>query len=389
MTTRGQSRPIAIAIVGLGFGEDFLPIYQAHPDVGRIGIVDTSRARLDDVGDRFGIDDRFERYEDVLASPDWDAVHVLAPVRFHEEYAIAALEAGKHCASAVPMATTIAGLEAIIAAQRRSERVYMMMETSAYGREYLLAKHLYDSGRLGTVSLYEGFHIQNLDGYPDYWRGFPPMHYATHALSPVLALTGARVARVTARGSGLLTDDRVNSAFDNPYASEVGLFELEDSDVVASITMSFFQTARTYTEGFNIYGSQMSLEWPAFDSDPLRVFELGPLDPHQPATGLRGRRSLVSDAVFLDPAEALPADLVRFAEDFEIAPAGGGAAIQKNAEHGGSHPYLVHEFISSIVEDRAPLVDAATAAEWTAPGICAHDSALRRETVEVPRFRPT
>jgi hypothetical protein len=45
--------------------------------------------------------------------------------------------------------------------------------------------------------------------------------------------------------------------------------------------------------------------------------------------------------------------------------------------HGGSHPYLVHEFVSSVVENRPPRIDAATAATWTAPGIVAHDSALR------------
>ena len=44
------------------------------------------------------------------------------------------------------------------------------------------------TGRLGALTAYRGFHIQNLDGYPRYWLGYPPMKYVTHALSPLLAL---------------------------------------------------------------------------------------------------------------------------------------------------------------------------------------------------------
>jgi hypothetical protein len=45
--------------------------------------------------------------------------------------------------------------------------------------------------------------------------------------------------------------------------------------------------------------------------------------------------------------------------------------------HGGSHPHLVHEFISSIQEQRPSMADAATAANWTMTGICAHESAMK------------
>jgi hypothetical protein len=58
-----------------------------------------------------------------------------------------------------------------------------------------------------------------------------------------------------------------------------------------------------------------------------------------------------------------------------------------NAAHGGSHRHLVHEFISSILEERPPLVDARVAAAWSAPGIYAHQSALAGGTlVDMPDF---
>ncbi len=55
--------------------------------------------------------------------------------------------------------------------------------------------------------------------------------------------------------------------------------------------------------------------------------------------------------------------------------------------HGGSHPHLAHEFISAIVEDRDPRPNAATSANWTMTGICAHMSAMKGgERVDIPQF---
>ena len=63
------------------------------------------------------------------------------------------------------------------------------------------------------------------------------------------------------------------------------------------------------------------------------------------------------------------------------------AGLSGGGGHGGSHPHLVHEFLRSIVEGRRPAVDSVTAANWTAAGICAHQSALSGgDGVDVPQF---
>lgn len=71
------------------------------------------------------------------------------------------------------------------------------------------------------------------------------MHYITHALSPLLALLDTGVRSVTCRGAGMLTHERSIGDFDNPYPTEVGLFALRNSNVLADVTMSFFQTGRS------------------------------------------------------------------------------------------------------------------------------------------------
>lgn len=375
-----MSADLTIAVVGLGFGEHFVPVYGAHPEVGRVVLVELDAQQRDRVGDRYGITDRLADLDQALADDTIDAIHVLTPVRFHAEHVIAVLEAGKHCACAVPMATTLEDLAAIIDAQRRTGRHYMMMETSAYTREFLTVQQLYRDGDLGDLAWYRGFHVQNLEGFATHWQGFPPMHYATHALSPILALTGSRVERVRCLGSGHLDDHHHAGGFDNPFPTEIALFELADSDIVADVTMSFFRTARDYREGFDLYAERMSLEWPANEDGSLRGHRLGPARPTP-----RGRPMEVADVPTRAFPERLPEPLRRHTQQVVVEPADGGEPFRMPAEHGGSHPHLVHEFVSSIVEDRAPAVAAVVAARWTAPGIVAHASALAGgTTMEVP-----
>ena len=284
------------------------------------------------------------------------------------------------------MALELEDLHRVVDAERASGKRYMMMETTVYGREYRYVWAQLENGRLGEITAYRGFHHQNLDGYPEYWRGYPPMKYATHALCPLLGLTGSTVESVVAHGSGRLTEDR-RGRFENPFPAEKGLFTLVGSDVVAEIEMSFFQVARPYIEGYDVHGDRASVEWPVDHEGPLVVHDLQPLDPHQPATGLRGRRSTTELVEPPDDVSDLPAELAPYVTTFEVRPADGGPALQREAAHGGSHPHLVHEFVSAVVEDRPAAIDAPTAAAWTAPGICAHESALAGGTrVQVPQF---
>src|SRR5579859_287955 len=113
-------KKIRIALVGLGFGAEFVPIYLHHPDVENLTICDSNETVLNAVGDRFMVQQRCTDLKQVLASEDIDAVHLVTPIPVHTEQTIAVLQANKHCACTVPMATTLEGLRAIITAQRAS-----------------------------------------------------------------------------------------------------------------------------------------------------------------------------------------------------------------------------------------------------------------------------
>lgn len=359
---------VRIAVVGLGFGAAFAPIYQQHPDVEGVGICDPDAARLALVGDKLQIprDQRFARLDDVLADEAFDAVHLLTPVPLHAEQTIAVLRAGKHCACAVPMATTLDDLGRIVAAQRQSGRQYMMMETAVYTREFFFAQGLLARGELGRLTFLRGTYYQDLEGaYPLYWRAQPPMHYATHALSPLLALAQTRAEAVCCLGSGRLRPD-IQQPGGNIFPLQTAIFQLAGTDVAAELTRSWFQTARAYTEAFSVYGERQGFEWPQLEHEDPLLFTLEPV-----VAGQRGRAVTATRVAMPDRADLLPPAIQRFTQ--------GG--------HGGSHPHLAHEFVRSVVEGRPSRISALVAADWTAAGICAHESALRNgERVAVPRF---
>lgn len=375
---------ITIAVVGLRFGAAFVPIYRSHPAVGDVVLVDPDLERRQAVARAFALDEGHASLDDALADPRVDAVHLLTPVSFHAEMTVQALEAGRHVACAVPMATTLDDLDRIIAAQQRANRRYMMMETAVYAREYAFVDGLLRDGAFGALTLYRGHHVQNIDGYPPYWQGYPPMHYVTHALAPLLALLDTRVEGVRALGAGRISPERsAIGGYDNPFPTEIGLFTVEGSELVAEVTVAFFQTARKYIEGFSLYGERAGIEWPVDNTGPLSLYRMT-----DAPEGVVGNPITFESVDPPDVAERLPAELRMFVRDSEIQLPGMPEPVPIHAHHGGSHPYLVHEFIGSIVDGREPWVDAPRAASWTAPGIQAHASAIAGGAVlAVPGYR--
>ena len=50
---------INIAIVGLGFGAEFIPIYQRHPHTNMYAICQRNKEKLNAIGDAFQIEKRY------------------------------------------------------------------------------------------------------------------------------------------------------------------------------------------------------------------------------------------------------------------------------------------------------------------------------------------
>jgi predicted dehydrogenase len=371
-----------VALVGLGFGSAFAPIYQKHPDVGRLVLCDTDPGRRRALQAKSGLEHAAATLEEVLADPSIDAVHLNTGIPDHARHSAAVLDAGKHCACTVPMATSLDDLRAIIAARRRSGKNYMMMETQIYAREFLYACELHARGFFGRLQFLSGAHFQDMENWAPYWAGLPPMWYATHAVAPCLALAGTRARRVRCLGSGWMRDE-LRGPYGNPFPMETAIFDLERADPLAmEITRALFHSARGYAESFSIYGEDATLEAAQVHGEPPVMFLLSQLGEHP------GARTTTDERVYVpDYGHRLPPEIAGFTGAVKLDARGEHPSVMHGGGHGGSHPHLVHEFLRSILERRAPAIDEIKAAHWTAPGICAHESALRGGvTVDIPSF---
>ena len=61
-----MNEKIKVAIIGLGFGMEFIPIYQAHPKVDVFAVCRRDREELSEVGKRFNIENLFTDWRDLL-----------------------------------------------------------------------------------------------------------------------------------------------------------------------------------------------------------------------------------------------------------------------------------------------------------------------------------
>ncbi|TDF91969.1 Gfo/Idh/MocA family protein [Paenibacillus piri] len=367
-----SSKPIRVALVGLGFGAEFIPIYQHHPHTEMYAVCQRSEDKLRQIGDHFGIEARYTDFDALLEDENIDAVHINTPIPDHAEQSVKALMAGKHVACTVPMATTVEDCRRIVQAQQASGKNYMMMETAVYTREFLFVRELRDSRRLGRIQFLRGSHQQEMGGWPGYWEGLPPMHYATHAVSPLLALAGKEAEFVSCLGSGAIADS-LAAKYGSPFAVESALFRLRDSNLAMEVTRSLFETSREYIESFDIYADRMSFEWQQLEAEAPIIF-----------TGEEGKRVTIPDYAHLLPESIQKYTMqgVYDADDNRHL-----SFLQGNG-HGGAHPHLAHEFVMSIVERRPAFPDAYTAANWTCAGICAHQSAMQNgRQVDIPVFR--
>jgi len=369
-----MSKPFNVAVIGLGFGTEFLSIYRAHPDGNPYAICRRNEAELHKVGDQFEIEKRYTSYDEVLADPDVDFVHINSPIPDHAWMSLAALDAGKHVMCTVPMATTIEDCRKIVEKVKETGLKYMMAETVVYSREFLFIKDMYEKGELGKIQHLAASHPQDMDGWPSYWEKMIPMHYATHVVSPCLGLMDSRAEYVSCFGSGTVRDDIAEKS-GNRFAVETCHIKLQNSDVSAHIWRFLYDVARQYRESFDVYGTKKSFEWTLIENEP-----------HVLHTAKKPENEIASKIEVPDFAHLLPEPIRRFTQPAEIHDAGHLSFVQGGG-HGGSHPHMVHEFLSALREDRDPRPNAVTSANWTCVGLCAHESAMKGgEIVRLPDF---
>ncbi|MDR1393822.1 MAG: Gfo/Idh/MocA family oxidoreductase [Bifidobacteriaceae bacterium] len=390
----------SIGIIGAGeFAEQFVPLFQLHPDISDVAIADLIPERREDYAKRFGIERVFASADEMFNS-DLDAVGIFTQRWTHGELAVKALRAGKHVYSAVPMAYSTTEIGQIIAEVRRSGLVYMMGETSYYNPAAIYGRQRQQDGGFGRLFYAEGDYVHDMDhgfytafqrGGGENWRGtasYPPMHYPTHSLGGVLSVTQDPITSVSCLG---VEDDhpdgifnRELSIFGNSFSNQTALFQTKSGGAVRINEMRRVGYPTHIRESrFRFFGTEAVFEQTARVSawQTKHTYEdVSDLLQVRPTAQLTAERAAVFAAdvkrVFLGGYSPLH-DRSRLPQGYDAIPNG----------HEGSHHFLAADFVEAVITRTMPSVNAWVAARFTVPGILAHDSSLAGgERLMVPDF---
>ena len=374
-------KKINVCLIGMGFGQEFIEIYMNHPNVETVSLYDINSECLNKFASKYNLK-TYDSFDAVLEDTNLDAVHLVTPIPLHEEQTVKVLLSGKHCACTVPMATSLKGIKKIVKVVKKSNKNYMMMETTLYTKHFLYIKKLIENNELGKVQFLRGCHYQDMNGWNDYWKGLPPMWYGSHAIGPLVALSNSKIKNVVCYGSGTMSKE-LQSQYNNPYPLESALFEFENG-LKAEATRSLFEVARTYQEGLFVYGSKKSFEWGFKDHSYPYVTSLIKEE---------------NNRYFDTPVEEikvpifytdLPKEIQKYTinrNQYDPSKHDESILNADSSSHHGSHPFMVHEFIMSIIENRKPLIDEHMAANIIAAGLCAHKSAIKNgKKIRLPNF---
>lgn len=345
--TPTSDRKVRVGIAGYGFcrfGAAFS--FQDHPNVEVVAVTDLIPDRCAGLAKACRCSKTYPSLEEMVKDDRIEAVFVATDAPSHARHAMEVLKHGKHVASAVPAVYgSLEQAEALFEAVEDSGLNYMMFETSTFHNDLYAMRKIYNAGGLGTLVYCEGeyYHYmpQPLGSYKGWRVGLPPMWYPTHSTAYSIGVDGGAFTEVSCMGIPSkiehLTPD--GNVYKNPFGTEIALF-------------------RTRVGGM----ARMAVSWdtPGFGGEIGRI---------------RGTKG-----TFYDKYQGLTKDL----PDTKKPPLPPSVAV---GGHGGSHGYLMNEFVMSIIDSRKPLVDIVWALNMTVPGVVAHQSALKNgELLKIPQF---
>ena len=356
-----SDRKIRIGVVGGGFGCSFQ--WHEHPNCTVQAVSDLRSDRRNRLMQVYGCGKAYESLEQLVRDDTIEAVAVFTGAPDHVRHCRAVMDAGKHVISAVPAAMTIDECEQLLESKLRNDRIYMMAETSYYRYYTTAARELYRQGRFGELfySEVEYYHPPDAgsaarivnQGKRTWRHGLPPMLYPTHSTGFLVGVTGERFTEVSALGWGnpnVASLRNRDNAYRNPFNVQAGMFKTDRNHMCR---VNVFWQGIAHGERAQWFGTKLAFYMPGSGGQPFKI---------------QGER--------VPDWESVP-------KFWERLP----RPLRHNSGHGGSHPFLTHEFIAALVEKREPAVDIYEALAMTAPGIVAHRSSLSNgEQLKGPGF---
>ena len=138
-----------IGILGAGWtGSTHAEAYVTMPDVSIAGIVGRREAKVQELADRLDVSGFTDPWK-ILDDETVGAVDLCYPTFVHREYAIAALERGKHVFCETPIALTLEDADVMIAAAHSSGKLLLVAQVMRFVDAYVHIRDTVRSGELG------------------------------------------------------------------------------------------------------------------------------------------------------------------------------------------------------------------------------------------------
>ena len=343
-----SDRKIRVGLAGYGvckFATAFG--FQDHPNVEVVAVSDLIPDRCAELAKVARCTKTYSSCEELVKDDKVEAVFIATDAPSHARLAVQALKQGKHVASAVPAVFgSLEDAEELFKAVQASGRKYMMFETSYYHADVHAMREIYRAGGFGKLVYSEGeyYHYMDtpIDSYKGWRVGLPPQWYPTHSNAYYTGVTGGSFTEVSCMGMPSKIEHLLpaNNPYKNPFGTEIAMFRTSEGGM-----------------------SRMGVSW----DSPGNGGEMG-----------RVRGQTGSFYGKYDGLEKNLPPTKRPPLPPSVQPGG----------HGGSHGYLMNEFVLSILQDRTPLVDIAQALNMTVAGIVAHQSAMKGgELLKIPQFK--
>ncbi|WP_116344450.1 Gfo/Idh/MocA family protein [Blastopirellula marina] len=367
-------KQVRVGIVGGRFGLGFQ--FHEHPLCEVTGVAELRPERLEALSKTYKCKTKYDSLEAMLAqAKDMDAVAIFTEAPNHVRHSVAALNAGKHVLCAVPAAMNLEECEELIETVKRTGLSFMMAETSYWQQSTISARQMYQEGKFGNLIYCESeYQHDGLDSLfhengKRTWRyGFPPMNYPTHCTAHYVGVTGERLTEVMCQGWGDDSPSLKDNAYNNPFWNESAMFKTESG-------LAF--NVRVWWKGAHRGGERA--EW---IGDKMSFYGHTP-NGQGPVVIRRGQQTEKDDAGFVRNLPAFEQYQVPEFWKTDMLP----APLRHGSGHDGSHSFITNEFIDAVANNRRPAVDVYEAVAFTAPGIVAHQSALKGgEQLKVPNF---
>ncbi len=148
-----ESGKLGYAVVGLGIGRAHMEAAAKSTRAELLAVCDLRDDRLAAAAKKYPSLRLYREFDELIKCPDIDVISICLPSAMHAEFAVRAMEAGKHVLIEKPIDITVEAAKKIEEARIRTGRVAGVVHQNRYNVPMGPMKKAVEDGRLGRLIL--------------------------------------------------------------------------------------------------------------------------------------------------------------------------------------------------------------------------------------------